>query len=403
MSALIALIQILGIPLNVLIAALKFFVVGTLHRKLQGSFVNNLKMALFKSALNLSVKNSKLIAMSNPVVLKIVSYKHKQLTSTLPHYGEAYDQNSFWIVKQPQRKPSDPIIIYLHGGGYFLQTQGSQIESIISIYKLIDEEKRNKTSILLLDYNLVCNGYKFPSQLEQLHETYVKLLGEKNDNINLMGDSAGGHMAINYLHYLNYTSKQTIQPSNLILISPWIKIDLAKDMIMPGKSYYENFNYDMITYKVFENKNLDEFTPSYVFSDPKYAFAEPTDKKKWSNIPFFKDPKRGVFVIVGEDESFRDEVLEWSEVALEAPVFNGVTYGDSSNKLIQKLEYNRKNDTDCKVQMHIEPWGVHDSIFFFENVIIGKVKSGEYKSLRDIDSTQFFGISRVVDFINENL
>ena len=69
-------------------------------------------------------------------------------------------------------------MIYLHGGGYFLGLVPQQIESLVTTYHLLDPVKRENLSILVLDYNLTCQGYPIPHQLSQLVETYTNLVKE---------------------------------------------------------------------------------------------------------------------------------------------------------------------------------------------------------------------------------
>ena len=88
-----------------------------------------------------------------------------------------FDKQSFGSLK-PNRKPDDPVLIYLHGGGYFLGLVPQQIESLVTTYHLLDPAKRENLSILVLDYNLTCQGYPIPHQLSQLVETYTSLVKE---------------------------------------------------------------------------------------------------------------------------------------------------------------------------------------------------------------------------------
>ncbi|MCP8717538.1 MAG: hypothetical protein M5E90_08955, partial [Asgard group archaeon] len=50
-----------------------------------------------------------------------------------------------------------------------------------------------------------------------------------------------------------------------------------------------------------------------------------------------------------------------------------------------------------------EPHGVHDSVLYFENNIISKVKKHPYTSISTIDPHKYFGIVKVVTFLNRIL
>ncbi|KRZ98273.1 uncharacterized protein AC631_05967, partial [Debaryomyces fabryi] len=257
MISLSGLFILLSIPIKSLILVLKFYKVGGSSRKYANNLKQSLRLLVFKTAVSLTVFDAYYISfMSNNFVLnKIVPFFHKSITSKLPGYGTRYDKNSIWLVKQPDRKPDDPILIYIHGGGYFLQTQPDQIESVLSIYKLLKPDKQSRLSILLLDYKLASYGYPFPAQINQLHETYLSLVtNEGNTNIILMGDSAGGNLSLGYLQFLKKVQPHNIvYPSKLVLISPWVKLLPELDAMVPGNSFYDNSDRDMIAYSQFDD------------------------------------------------------------------------------------------------------------------------------------------------------
>lgn len=64
--------------------------------------------------------------------------------TNLNNYGKSYDKLNVWLVEAENRTKSDPILIYLHGGGYRLNTNPGQVEALLSAYHLLDEEKRKK-------------------------------------------------------------------------------------------------------------------------------------------------------------------------------------------------------------------------------------------------------------------
>ena len=46
----------------------------------------------------------------------------------------------------------------------------------------------------------------------------------------------------------------------------------------------------------------------------------PYDSKDWQDIPTYNQPGHSVFVLAGEHETFRDDILEWSKYALNYPL-----------------------------------------------------------------------------------
>ena len=43
-------------------------------------------------------------------------------------------------------------------------------------------------------------------------------------------------------------------------------------------------------------------------------------QKDWDDISTYKQPGHSVFVLAGEHETFRDDILEWSKCVLDYPI-----------------------------------------------------------------------------------
>ena len=69
-----------------------------------------------------------------------------------------------------------------------------------------------------------------------------------------------------------------------------------------------------------------------------------------------------MFVLAGEHESFRDDILEWSKYALDYPIPPNL--GNSDGVYNPKIhKYIRNNKDSAHVDVNIEPLGVHDVCF----------------------------------------
>ncbi|CUM65208.1 uncharacterized protein PRCAT00002837001 [Priceomyces carsonii] len=402
--------KLLSLPFLLLVTLIKFYLGTITYRKLSNSLLQCLKMTTFRLALSLDVSDSYYVSpFSTKFLISSVGLRFRALTSKLPGYGKRYDRNSIWLVRQSRRSPSDPIIIYIHGGGFFLETQPQQLESVLSIYSLLEPSKREKLSVLVLDYKLASAGHTFPVQMTQLHETYSKLTGEDgNSNIILMGDSAGGNLSICYLQYLkSLSAPKERYPTKLVLVSPWVNITPNSDQNVPGRSFYDSDSFDMIRFKSFETEHKKhQIIGSCKETDVKVSPLTSGKRLKddWVHIPTLNLPEYDVILICGEDESFRDDILEFAELALEVPYYSTYHYGDSDNKISKKMEYHRVNNPKhCNFSLFVEPWGVHDASMFFENHLLSKVKAKKVKSLEDVDKTEFFGLYRIIEFLNKTL
>lgn len=415
MISLHSLLVFLKIPIDLLVVVLRYYIFGGLKfRKFNKSLLNLLKLRLYRTSLQIDIKDGNwLLPYSNQVLLKkIVPFIAPDIVKGLPGYGEQYDKKSMWLVKQPDRKPSDPIIIYSHGGGYFIQTSPLQVISTLAVYHLLDAEKKSRTSILFLDYTLVSHGVPFPYQLTELHSTYSKLVSENNDNIILMGDSAGGHLSIAYTQFLRTLPDPVVYPLKLILISPWVKLSPMPEDLVEGKSWTDNEHYDMIHHSRFcsmlDLKQLvGSGDPFSIVCSP--GGKTPRTKDDWTCIPLYSDPNHDVFIVLGEDESFRDDVLQWAKYSVDLPWYEKVKYGnlhqffDKENyELIRRGEPGKGN-----LSVFVEPHGVHDSMLYFEDVIskqMGKtLKEGKSPNVKDYDREKYFGIVRLAEFLNTSL
>ncbi|WPK24815.1 hypothetical protein PUMCH_002106 [Australozyma saopauloensis] len=410
-----SLLVMLRLPLDLVVVVLRYYIFGGLRfRKFNKSLLNCLKLRVYRTSLQVDMMDGKyLFPYSNRFLIrKIIPFIARELVKDLPGYGELYDPNLMWLVKQEDRKSSDPIIIFSHGGGYFIQTAPLQIKSVLSVYRLLDYEKRRRTSILFLDYNLISEGYPFPHQLHQLHKTYSKLVSEKNDNIILMGDSAGGHLSISYTQFLRTVSAPVVYPLKMVLISPWVKLSPLPEDLVQGKSWNDNEHYDMIHHSRFAS--MLDLRHLIGTSDPFSIICSPGGKTPrtqddWNCIPLYSDDKHDIFLILGEDESFRDDVLQWAKYAIDLPWFEKIKYGNLHEFLDEKHYQLIRRGEQGKVNLSvfIEPHGVHDSMLYFEDVIASdvsrKLKSGKLPNVRDYDRAKYFGIVRLVEFLNSSL
>lgn len=390
------------LPVRLLWAVVQYLLGTGNFRKYRNSLTNRLKLTVYRTAVGLGpAKAWVLYLYSNKFLINRIIRLSIGNIAREPYYGQSYDGNSIWL----SRKSGNKVIVYLHGGGYFLQTQPEQVKSLLGIYKLLEPEHQATTSLLLLDYKLVCHGHTFPTQINQLDETYNQLVADGFNEVTLVGDSAGGNLAVNYTQVLR-NRRDPVWPKNLVLISPWLKLRPDPEDLHPGKSYDTNSKYDMITTEAFSD-------PLVLFNivgkeDYKALHVSPGNKQPgladdWTPIPTYGEPGHAVLVLVGEDESLRDSVLDWAQHALGVPFYNKVKYGNSHLELKKEhYEYHRNDGKLARVQLHVEPLGLHDSVLFFEDHIVSKVKRGPV-SVAELDDTEFFGVRRVVGFLNEVL
>ena len=404
MISLRAIFAIISLPIKLLFVLIKYHFFGGINSMYKDDLSNSLKMILYRTLIDFPKDDVHIFALMSTgfVMNSVVGKLDSSLTSKLPNYGKKFDKQSYWIVEKPNRKPDDPVLIYLHGGGYFLGIVPQQIESMVTTYYLLDASKRENLSILVLDYNLTCQGYPIPHQLSQLVETYSNLVKNGAENLLLMGDSAGGNLAVTFTQYLRLSNSVNLPyPKSCVLISPWVKLIAETYQNTPGHSYYNYSKVDMLHFDTFSSADLYK----HILGDTKLNSLTvspgncPYDPKDWDDISTYKQPGHSVFVLAGEHETFRDDILEWSKCVLDYPI-DKLDFKDSNGEFDPKAHRYIRNDANSAyVDITIVPWGPHDYLYF-DHSLIGKLKLEPTLKLNSINKRKYFATISVVNFLN---
>ncbi|MBI5933767.1 MAG: alpha/beta hydrolase [Chloroflexi bacterium] len=133
---------------------------------------------------------------------------------------------------RPKREARDVTVLYLHGGGYAYYSKAH--ENIIALVTLAA-----KSRTFALDYRLIPE-HPFPAQLDDALAAYRWLLetGVQPDRLAVVGDSAGGNLALGLL--LSLRESQLPLPALAICIAPWMDIENS------GESMEKNEPYDWV-------------------------------------------------------------------------------------------------------------------------------------------------------------
>lgn len=403
------LLILLGLPLRLLGVMIKACLGISPYRKFKHQPINLAKMLLYNAFLLMPVTDCKYVCfLPNETMLnKLVKPSHYRFVhKNCGWFGKRYDDNAIWLVRQYERKPLDPVLIYLHGGGYYFQAGPSQIELTLAIWELCNHDKM-KLLVLFLDYKLALEGYTIPCQLTQLHQTYSRLVSEGAETIYLMGDLAGGNLAMAYLQYLKQNQQDPAiallpYPKKVCLVSPWVKIVPDIHQFESGNLWYDNDGRDIIEFDIFSDMHRVNQIVGTTALDLVLVLPGNCDysSKDWEDIPSFQDPGYEVMVLVGEDEVFRDDILEWCKYALNCPLYDEHHYGESGGVYDpDKHEFTRIGvDGTSNVSVYVEPLGVHDLLNFFENQLLGKLAK-KPRLVLEIDDDQYFGILRIAKFL----
>ncbi|KAK4056878.1 hypothetical protein OIO90_002128 [Microbotryomycetes sp. JL221] len=109
--------------------------------------------------------------------------------------------------------------IYLHGGGYTHFSAHEDAQTSIIPRRLL--KSGNFDSIYAVEYRLL--PHPFPAALQDTVTVYCDLVLRKNiapENIVIIGDSAGGNVALALCRWVRLEQKVRM-PGGMILLSPW--------------------------------------------------------------------------------------------------------------------------------------------------------------------------------------
>jgi epsilon-lactone hydrolase len=132
-------------------------------------------------------------------------------------------------------RPSNAIegaaILYLHGGAYILGSAAAYRRFAGQI------AARAKAAAFIADYRLAPE-HRFPGAVDDAIAAYQGLSAEGHSRLALVGDSAGGGLALSLLLLTTAASKtgSVLQPAAAAVMSPWTDLALTGDSIATRSS-----------------------------------------------------------------------------------------------------------------------------------------------------------------------
>ena len=128
-----------------------------------------------------------------------------------------------WTIK-PKVNASNKVILYLHGGAY--------VSTIKKYHWKFAEDLILKTNatIVIPDYPLAPSS-NCENSIDLVGQVYQELLKKYSpENIDLMGDSSGGGLALGFAMQLSKENKP--QPNQIILLFPWLDVTMSNEDIL---------------------------------------------------------------------------------------------------------------------------------------------------------------------------
>ncbi|CAD2079532.1 putative esterase [Jeotgalicoccus coquinae] len=138
--------------------------------------------------------------------------------SVVTSHIESYESDGMKVfVVSPKTERRKQRVLYLHGGGYIHQPS---VFHWRFISKLV---KETETEFIVPIYPKAPE-HTYDEAYEPVQELYKQLVSE-NDDIIIMGDSAGGGLTLGLVQWLK--KEQLPMPKAQIVISPWLDITLG--------------------------------------------------------------------------------------------------------------------------------------------------------------------------------
>ncbi|PPR00300.1 hypothetical protein CVT24_004590 [Panaeolus cyanescens] len=221
------------------------------------------------------------------------------------------DAKLLWIGSQGATR----VILYFHGGGFFLPIQEAALDFWTYARKEIAAGVHNDAdvAVAILPYTLLPEG-PFPIPLRQAINSIQTLLdrGISPQNIQLTGDSAGANLVVQVLNHMLHPYKslprlpESVKFGGAYLMSPWVVMNRRAGI----RSWEENDGHDLVCAKRlvdFGNMVLDSVTEKNMMPYIDMSFAP----GGWYDGIDTKVDR--ILITAGDAECLRDDILEFAD------------------------------------------------------------------------------------------
>lgn len=192
------------------------------------------------------------------------------------------------------------IILYFHGGGY---STGSCVYGRTLTSKLA---ATTSMDVLGFDYRLAPEN-PYPAALEDALKVwdYLMLLGYGARDVILVGDSAGGNLALALT--LKLKDSKRLLPRGLVLMSPWT------DLTSSGESFKTKALVDPILSREYLDRMIMAYTTG---ADESHDLENPYISPLYGDFTGFPP----VYIQVGENEILLSDAMRLHTKMVEANV-----------------------------------------------------------------------------------
>lgn len=275
------------------------------HRSSKATLVEmGIQLSGFKNDLAESDKFAAMV--SNARIDNAVPYELPSVSMTVTIRQEVVDGLTTYVLND--QGAGQRIVVYLTGGAYLQRPDKTH-------WQYLDRLARQSGAKLYVPIYSLAPQHTFRQAYQELAGLYSRLYElSPASEITLMGDSAGGGIAVGFCEYLG--KRGLPQPGHLILFSPWLDLDLTNPVI----SKYEDCDVTLAVsglrkiaamwagdedhndYRLSPLRgNLEQLRDVAVYAGTReIMYPDATQfvqKLRQANIPVYFSPGRGLFHI----------------------------------------------------------------------------------------------------------
>lgn len=237
-----------------------------------------------------------------------------------------YEKRNVFILTPKNTNKTDLTILYFHGGSYMAEITKEHWDFL---EKVIND---TGATVILPDYPLTPK-YNYQDVFNMIEPLYKEIINKVNpDNLIVMGDSAGGGMALALEEKVS--NEGIALPSKTILISPWLDARLENPEIEGVQKNDKQLNKDTLKLAGIAYANPDGID-SYLVNPID------GDLSKLKNVTIFT----GTYDILNPDVHVLKERAEAQGANIEIKEYDTKKhiwilkeYGEGYNDLIESLE-----------------------------------------------------------------
>lgn len=178
---------------------------------------------------------------------------------------EKFQERNVFVLTPKGTKKSKKTVFYLHGGSYIAELTPTYWNF------LSDLTQDTGATIIVPDYPLAPQ-YHYTDVFEMITPLYQETVKKvKSENLIIMGDSAGGGMALALVQKIG--QEDLTKPSKTILISPWLDVTMENPEIKKVQEKDKMLNAELLKLAGISYAGEGEDTKNHLIS-PIYGPIE---------------------------------------------------------------------------------------------------------------------------------